>query len=44
VALAINETDPNFDTDDSLPDEDLPLDYDEQECPTEEIFDLLSAG
>ena len=45
VALAITEnTNPDFETEKSILDEDLPLDYDEQECPTEDIFDFLGAG
>ncbi len=44
VALVIADTDPDFNSENSIIDEDLPLDYDEHECPTEDIFDFLGAG
>jgi len=33
--------DPLFDTDEELSDNELPIDCDEQDFPTEEIFDYL---
>lgn len=44
VALVATDTDPDFNSENSIIDEDLPLDYDEHEYPTEDIFDYISAG
>jgi len=42
--LAIAGADPFFASESSLNNSDLPIDYDEQDFPTEEIFDYLESG
>jgi len=44
VALELAQADPLFETDDELSDNELPVDCDDQDFPTEDIFDYLGAG